>query len=31
VEPTHAFVYDQRLRDARLGLPSLKVRLPALP
>lgn len=31
VEPTHDFVYDQRLRDARLGLPSLKVRLPALP
>jgi dTDP-4-dehydrorhamnose reductase len=31
VEPTTEFVYDQRLLDARLGLPSLKERLPALP
>jgi dTDP-4-dehydrorhamnose reductase len=31
VEPTDAFVYDQRFCDGRLGVPSLNVRLPGLP
>lgn len=31
VEATEDFVFDQRLLDARLGLPSLKERLPSLP
>ncbi|HEX8697563.1 MAG TPA: sugar nucleotide-binding protein [Myxococcaceae bacterium] len=31
VEPTGNFVFDQRMRDARTKLPSLKERLPALP
>jgi dTDP-4-dehydrorhamnose reductase len=31
VEATSDFIYDQRLIDARLGLPSLKERLPTLP
>jgi dTDP-4-dehydrorhamnose reductase len=30
VEPTADFVYDQRLRDARVALPRLEERLPAL-
>jgi dTDP-4-dehydrorhamnose reductase len=31
VEPTSDFIYDQRLIDARLDMPSLKERLEALP
>ncbi|HNB54817.1 MAG TPA: sugar nucleotide-binding protein, partial [Anaerolineales bacterium] len=30
VVPNEAFVYDQRMIDPRAGMPSLKVRLPAL-
>lgn len=29
--PTDDFVYDQRLRDPRPGMPSLRARLPSLP
>jgi len=31
VVPNEGFVFDQRMRDERLGVPSLKKRLPALP
>lgn len=31
VEPTEDFVFDQRMRDGRLPLPTLKERLPGLP
>ena len=31
VEPTEDFVFDQRMRDERIRLPSLKERLPELP
>jgi dTDP-4-dehydrorhamnose reductase len=31
VEPTEDFVFDQRMRDERIQLPSLKERLPGLP
>jgi dTDP-4-dehydrorhamnose reductase len=31
VEPSESFVYDQRMRDARTQLPSLKQRLTSLP
>jgi dTDP-4-dehydrorhamnose reductase len=31
VVPTEDFVYDQRLRDPRAGMPPLNVRLPSLP
>jgi dTDP-4-dehydrorhamnose reductase len=31
VEPSEHFVFDQRMRDERTRLPSLKERLPALP
>ena len=31
VEPTEAFVQDQRMRDDRVVLPSLRTRLPELP
>lgn len=31
VEPSEHFVYDQRMQDARVPLPSLKERLPGLP
>jgi len=31
VEPSEHFVFDQRMRDGRTKLPSLKERLPALP
>ncbi len=30
VVPTHAFAFDQRMQDARLGVPGLEARLPAL-
>jgi dTDP-4-dehydrorhamnose reductase len=30
VVPTHAFAFDQRMQDARLGVPSLSERLAAL-
>lgn len=30
ITPNEAFVYDQRMIDPRAGMPSLKVRLPAL-
>jgi dTDP-4-dehydrorhamnose reductase len=31
VEPSEAFVFDQRMREERMRLPSLKDRLPGLP
>jgi dTDP-4-dehydrorhamnose reductase len=31
VEPSEDFVFDQRMRDERIQLPSLKERLPGLP
>jgi dTDP-4-dehydrorhamnose reductase len=31
VEPSEDFVFDQRMRDERIRLPSLKERLPGLP